>query len=162
MSTAGTKRSAGGGGEGGRVSKRVRLEGGDELAFPVTCDNLIGGKMVVPSSGEYKDIVSPSRGVKIGTVALSTAADVDAAVTAARAALPAWSSLTIKARAQIMLKYHALVREYTQELAEIVVEENGKTISEAIAGVAKGNEVRPRARPLPALRLTRLARVADG
>ena len=45
--------------------------------------------------------------------------------------------MTVKARAAIMLKYHALVRENAEELAKLIVLENGKNMTEALADVAK-------------------------
>ena len=39
-----------------------------------------------------------------------------------------------------MFKVHELFEKYTDELAQIVVEENGKNYAEAVASVAKGNE----------------------
>ena len=69
-----------------------------------------------------------------------TAKDANTAVEAASNAFPRWSSLTIKARASYMLKFHALVQAHAKELAELIVLENGKNIVEALADVAKGNE----------------------
>lgn len=50
-----------------------------------------------------------------------------------------------------MLKFHNLVRENAQELAELIVKENGKNITEALADVAKGNETVEYAASLPQL-----------
>lgn len=50
-----------------------------------------------------------------------------------------------------MLKFHALVRENAQELAELIVKENGKNLTEALADVAKGNETVEYACSLPQL-----------
>jgi malonate-semialdehyde dehydrogenase (acetylating) / methylmalonate-semialdehyde dehydrogenase len=69
-----------------------------------------------------------------------TADDANSAVEAASKAFPRWSSLTIKARASYMLKFHALVQAHAKELAELIVLENGKNVVEALADVAKGNE----------------------
>ena len=73
----------------------------------------------------------------IGSVALSGAADVEAAVTAARAALPKWRETTVKARARVMFKFHELVEAHMEELVGLVVAENGKNRSEAAASIAK-------------------------
>eukprot|EP00568_Trieres_chinensis_P004846 CAMPEP_0183293180 /NCGR_PEP_ID=MMETSP0160_2-20130417/1966_1 /TAXON_ID=2839 ORGANISM="Odontella Sinensis, Strain Grunow 1884" /NCGR_SAMPLE_ID=MMETSP0160_2 /ASSEMBLY_ACC=CAM_ASM_000250 /LENGTH=533 /DNA_ID=CAMNT_0025454255 /DNA_START=75 /DNA_END=1676 /DNA_ORIENTATION=+ len=116
-----------------------------------TVDNFISGKFVPPSSGNYMPVTSPPNSSKIGTVALSTKSDVDDAVAAAKAALPSWSRLTVKSRAAIMLKFHALVRENARELAELIVLENGKNMTEALADVAKGNETVEYACSLPQL-----------
>jgi len=38
------------------------------------------------------------------------------------------------------LKFHGLIRDHAPELAELIVSENGKNITEALADIAKGNE----------------------
>ena len=117
----------------------------------VLIDNYINGAFVAPSTNEYLPVTNPATGAQIASVALSNADDVNTAVASAKAAFPAWSSLTIKARAAIMLKFHALVRQHSQELAQLIVAENGKNITEALADVAKGNETVEYACSLPQL-----------
>uniref|UniRef100_A0A7S1CDT3 Aldehyde dehydrogenase domain-containing protein n=1 Tax=Bicosoecida sp. CB-2014 TaxID=1486930 RepID=A0A7S1CDT3_9STRA len=141
--------AGGAGGAAGESDLRVNL-------------NLIGGAWVPSSSGESLDIVSPVDGTHVGSVTLSNAADVDAAVKAGQAAFPKWSSLTIKHRTAIMLKYHALVRENADELARLVVQENGKNFGEALASVAKGNETVEYACSLPQLAAGRILQVSRG
>jgi malonate-semialdehyde dehydrogenase (acetylating)/methylmalonate-semialdehyde dehydrogenase len=68
--------------------------------------------------------------------------------------------MTMKARAALMLKFHALVRENAQELAELIVKENGKNITEAFADVAKGNETVEYACSLPQLAQGNILRVS--
>lgn len=74
--------------------------------------NLIGGEFVSPASGEYLDVLSPVSGEAIGKVGVSSAADVDRAVAQGREAFKEWSRTTIKARAAIMLKFHALMMQH--------------------------------------------------
>ena len=120
-------------------------------ASPVIVDNYINGTFVAPTTNSYLPVESPSTSTIIGRVALSDKSDVDAAVSAASQAFPSWSALTIKSRAAIMLKFHALIRENAQELAELIVKENGKNLTEALADVAKGNETVEYACSLPQL-----------
>ena len=102
-----------------------------ELKF--TCvNNYINGSSVAPSTNEYLPIESPMTGAVIGSVAVSGDQDVQDAVHAASAAFPAWSALTMKARAAIMLRFHALVERHASELAQLIVAENGKNIIEGI------------------------------
>ena len=107
---------------------------------PTVVDNYINGGFVPPSTNEYLDVINPANSKTIGKVGLSEKCDVDNAVAAAKKAFPAWSSKTIKQRAAIMMKFHALVKEHAQQMAELIVQENGKNITEALADVAKGNE----------------------
>lgn len=68
----------------------------------VTVDNYISGKFVPPSSGEYLAVQNPANDCQIGKVGVSCVADVESGVAAAESAFPAWSKLTIKARAAIV------------------------------------------------------------
>ena len=72
-----------------------------------------------------------------------------------------WSELTIKQRAAIMFKFHDLVDRHSQELAQLVVQENGKNIVEALADVAKGNETVEWAASLPQMAGGRVLEVRD-
>jgi len=127
-----------------------------------TVDNYIGGKFVSSTSGKYLDVTSPHDGEVIGKVALSTAADVDTAVKNAEVAFAKWSALTVKARAQIMLKLHALIRDNADELADMIVKEHGKTKAEALGDVAKGNETVEYACSMPQLIAGRVLEVSRG
>jgi len=117
----------------------------------IKVDNYIDGVFVPPTTEEYLDVVCPSNGQVIAQVGLSSSDDVDTAVKCATQAFESWSGLTIKARASIMLKFHSLIRQHAQELAELIVQENGKNITEALADVAKGNETVEYACSLPQL-----------
>ena len=127
---------------------------------PTVVDNYVNGAFVAPSTGTYLDVVNPATDKVIGRVAVSNAADVAQAVDAAAAALPAWSNLTIKARAAIMLKFHGLLREHAADLAATIVQENGKNLIEALADVAKGNETVEYACSLPQLAAGRTLQVS--
>jgi len=130
--------------------------------------NYVDGKYVDAGVGggapcsEWIDVHDPGTGAVVGRVHASDERDVDLAVRAARRAFPKWSGMTVKARAAVMLKFHGLVREHAQELAELIVLENGKNITEALADVAKGNETVEYACSLPQLAQGRLLRVSGG
>ncbi len=125
-------------------------------------DNYIGGDVVPPSSNEYLDIINPATSAVIGKVAVSTSSDVHSAVSAASAAFESWSGLTCKARAAIMLTFHALVRSHANELAGLIVLENGKNYTEALADVTKGNETVEYACSLPQLMQGKIDLVSSG
>ena len=86
------------------------------------------------------DVTTPVTGDIIAQVKLGGASDVDAAVSAAAEAFPSWSSLTQKRRAAIMLKFHNLCTENSDELVQLIMKENGKNITEAQGDLAKGLE----------------------
>jgi methylmalonic acid semialdehyde dehydrogenase len=112
-------------------------------------NNWDGKAEVAPSSGEYMDVTSPVDGSVIGKVAVSSSADVAAAVERASAVFGDWSSRTIKSRAAVMFKFHQLLIDRADELADIIIKENGKNRSEALASIAKGNETVEYACSLP-------------
>ncbi len=85
-------------------------------------------------------VPNPRWGRPMSTVQLSGAADVDAAVAAARAAFPAWRDLPIRDRAQILYKTRELLLRDLAELSWLVSHENGKIYSEAEAEVLKAIE----------------------
>ena len=64
--------------------------------------HLINGAWQRPAQGGYFDTVDPSTGDKLASVAQGSAADVDVAVKAARAASPKWQALTPHARARYL------------------------------------------------------------
>src|ERR1700741_1554279 len=70
--------------------------------------HFINGTWVQPSAGQYFDTADPSTGEKLAAVAQGSAADVDSAVKAARAAFPQWQALTPHARARYL---YALARQ---------------------------------------------------
>jgi malonate-semialdehyde dehydrogenase (acetylating)/methylmalonate-semialdehyde dehydrogenase len=123
-------------------------------------ENYINGAFCPPSSGEFLDVINPANDAVIGKVAVSTVDDVNQAVDMAQKALESWSNMTIKARAAVMLRFHGLIRDHAQELAELIVLENGKNITEALADVAKGNETVEYACSLPQLAQGRTLQVS--
>jgi hypothetical protein len=72
-------------------------------------DHYIGGVWKKPASGEYFATSNPATGDKIADVAYGDAADVDAAVKAARKALPSWQALSSHQRG-ISMRWHARCR----------------------------------------------------
>ncbi|CAB9520748.1 Malonate-semialdehyde dehydrogenase (Partial), partial [Seminavis robusta] len=127
----------------------------------ITIDNYIGGSFVAPGAN-YLDVVDPAvPGKVIAKCGISTAKDVDIAVEAAKKALPAWSKMTIKARAAIMMKFHSIIQREAEDLARMIVLENGKNFTEAMAEVAKANETVEYACSLPQLAEGKTLRVSS-
>jgi len=79
-------------------------------------------------------VTNPSTGAVLARVCRSTKQDVDAAVAAAAHAFShTWGGPapnTIKARAAVLLRFHALVQQHADELADLIVLENGKNKTE--------------------------------
>jgi aldehyde dehydrogenase (NAD+) len=93
--------------------------------------HFIGGAWVAPAEGQYFDTADPSTGEVLASVAQGTAADVDAAVKAARGALYAWQSLSGHARARYLYAMARLVQKHSRRLAVLETMDNGKPIRES-------------------------------
>ena len=123
--------------------------------------NCIGGAFVsadVPTL----DVYNPSSGEVLSRVPLSGGREVDAAVSAAQAAFPAWSATPIKERVQVLYRYKTLLERHIDELAALVTEENGKIASEARAEVLKSAELTEFACSLPQIVTGEVLEVSRG
>src|SRR5499425_2336847 len=91
----------------------------------------VGGGFVDARSGKTFDTYDPSTGRVIAQVAAGDAADIDAAVIAARQAFEAsaWSRMTGSERAKLMWKLAELIEANRDELAELESLNNGKPIA---------------------------------
>ena len=84
-----------------------------------------------PIEGEYFDTTDPSTGDKLASVAQGSAADIDAAVKAARGAFPEWNSLTPHVRARYLYALARQVQKHSRRLAVLETLDNGKPIRES-------------------------------
>ncbi len=98
--------------------------------------HFINGAYVPPATGEYFDTEDPYTGEAWARIARGSAADVDAAVAAAKAAFEGpWGALTPTRRGQLLRRLADLVIEHAPRLAEIEQRDNGKLSSEVVAQV---------------------------
>ena len=102
--------------------------------------NFIGGDWLAPASSGTQELVNPATGELLGHVPLSGAQDVDAAVLAAREAFPKWREVPVVLRARYLFRFKALLEEHFEEIARLVVQENGKTLHEARGSLRRGIE----------------------
>ena len=103
--------------------------------------HFIGGKPVAGTSGRTADVFNPASGEVTGKVALANAAEVNAAVQAAVAAWPAWSTMPALRRARVMFKFKELLERDRGEFAAIITAEHGKVLSDADGELQRGMEV---------------------
>src|SRR6476619_6772222 len=103
-------------------------------------EHFINGKHV-RGGGRTSDVFNPATGEVSAKVALASSAEVDAAVAAARAALPAWSKLSSLRRSRVLFKFKALLEKHHDELAAAITREHGKVFSDAKGEVVRGIEV---------------------
>jgi aminomuconate-semialdehyde/2-hydroxymuconate-6-semialdehyde dehydrogenase len=91
--------------------------------------NFIGGAFVPPRSGAYFDDINPATTEVIAKIPDSDEGDVDDAVRAAKAALPAWSRMPAAERSSLLLKLAELIEQNLDELARCESIDNGKTLA---------------------------------
>ncbi len=94
-------------------------------------DAFIDGAWVKPVGGEYFETSDPSSGDPLAEVAVANAADVDAAVAAARKALPKWQALSGHQRARYLYALARQVQKHSRRLAVLETMDNGKPIRES-------------------------------
>jgi alpha-ketoglutaric semialdehyde dehydrogenase len=94
--------------------------------------NFVDGRAVPPASGTWLDKLSPADGTLLCRLARSGPEDVDAAVTAARAAQPAWAEHTPVERGEILRELALSLGARRDEAADIVVAETGKAFELAL------------------------------
>ncbi len=88
----------------------------------------IGGRPVPGTSGTSWDVIDPATGRALQQVHLAGPADVDAAVSAARAALPGWSAASPVERSAALHALARLLQERSAELASTETAQTGKPI----------------------------------
>ncbi|WP_200953982.1 CoA-acylating methylmalonate-semialdehyde dehydrogenase [Massilia sp. Root351] len=124
---------------------------------------LINGEFVESSSTQWQDVVNPATQQVLARVPMATAAEIAAAVGAARSAFKTWRKTPIGARARIFLKYQQLIRENMQELAALLTAEQGKTLADAEGDIFRGLEVVEHAANIGSLQMGEIANnVASG
>lgn len=103
-------------------------------------DHFIGGESY-SSEGRSSDVFDPNQGAVQAKVKLGTAADLDRAIDAAKAAQPAWAATNPQRRARVLFKFKELIEAHMDELAHMLSSEHGKVIADARGDVQRGLEV---------------------
>ncbi|KAF9429157.1 succinate semialdehyde dehydrogenase NADP+ linked [Entomortierella beljakovae] len=83
-------------------------------------------------------VVDPAQGSEIASFPDMGIEETEAAIQAAKRALPEWSQKTAKERSVILRKWYDLILENEHDLGKIITWENGKTLTEAIGEVRYG------------------------
>jgi malonate-semialdehyde dehydrogenase (acetylating)/methylmalonate-semialdehyde dehydrogenase len=105
-----------------------------------TLQNFIGGSFVDATVDETLEDRDPATGELAARIPLSGAADVDAAVSAARAVQPAWRAVPPQERARAVLAFRDALLHHREELTALVTADMGKTLADANGEVGRGIE----------------------
>jgi len=111
----------------------------------------IDGRVVPGGSGRAGQVYNPATGEAAAQVDFASVEEVDAAVSAAAAAFPAWRALSVSRRAELFFRIRALLDEHRDDIARILTREHGKVHSDALGEVARGLEVIEYACGIPSL-----------
>jgi acyl-CoA reductase-like NAD-dependent aldehyde dehydrogenase len=101
----------------------------------------IDGRWVSAQDGARLNIPDPATGERVGSTALAAADDVDAAVQAAKRALPGWSATHPDARAKILHRAADAIEVRVAEIADLLTREQGKPVPDAEKEIRFGVEV---------------------
>jgi malonate-semialdehyde dehydrogenase (acetylating)/methylmalonate-semialdehyde dehydrogenase len=105
-----------------------------------TLRNYIGGGWVDAAAPETIEDREPASGELAALIPLSGAGDVDAAVTAAREAQPAWRAVAPQRRGRAVMALREALWERREEIARLVTADMGKTLDDARGEVLRGIE----------------------
>jgi malonate-semialdehyde dehydrogenase (acetylating)/methylmalonate-semialdehyde dehydrogenase len=131
-------------------------------ALPIL-QNYVGGAWVQAKGATQLDVTNPATGELLAKVPLSSAADVDDAVAAARAAFPKWAATPAVQRARYLFKLREVLDQNREEIARICTSEHGKTLAESRNDFGRGIENVEHACGIPTLLMGQtLTDVASG
>ena len=92
---------------------------------------LVDGQWISADSGETLEIRNPSTGQLVARVPNGGASETRRAIEAAERAMPAWKSVTSKARSVVLRRLYELMLTHIDDLARIMTAEQGKPLAEA-------------------------------
>jgi aldehyde dehydrogenase (NAD+) len=101
-------------------------------AIPSVVPNQFGGTDASAADGRTFTKVDPATGQVLCQVTRSSRADVERAVSIARAAQPAWAATTVVKRGEILRQIALLMRDHRPAIAELVARETGKSRKDAL------------------------------
>jgi malonate-semialdehyde dehydrogenase (acetylating)/methylmalonate-semialdehyde dehydrogenase len=116
-----------------------------------TIEHWIAGKPTSGTRDRTAPVFNPATGQQQADVVLGSVTDVESAVAAAKDAAPGWAETSVSARTKIMFAFRELVNAHASELAEIITDEHGKVLSDALGEVQRGLEVVEFACGIPSL-----------
>ena len=106
-----------------------------------TVQHWIAGKTTSGSTDRTAPVFNPATGAQQSEVLLGSTADVESAIAAARDAFAEWSQTSLSRRTKVLFAFRELVNAHAGEIAELITDEHGKVLSDALGEVQRGLEV---------------------
>lgn len=101
----------------------------------------INGQEFKGESSRTAPVFNPATGEVTKQVVLADQSDIAAAIAAADSAFPAWRDTSLAKRQQVIFNFRELLNSRKHELAEIITNEHGKVLSDALGEITRGQEV---------------------
>ena len=108
---------------------------------PPAMKMLINGEFKESQATTFTDIVNPATGKVIGRTPNCTQEEMAAAAANSQQAFLKWRDVSVSNRIRVMLQLQAIIRDRQKDLAKILTEEQGKTLTDAQGDVFRGLEV---------------------
>ncbi|GAA1181125.1 CoA-acylating methylmalonate-semialdehyde dehydrogenase [Nesterenkonia xinjiangensis] len=106
-----------------------------------TITHWLNGEPFSGASERRAPVTDPATGQVTAEVALAGAEDARAVIEAAHSAFPGWRDTSLARRTSVLFAFRELLNSRKGELAEIISAEHGKTVSDALGEVGRGQEV---------------------
>jgi len=106
-----------------------------------TIEHWIDGRTTSGQSTRTSPVFNPATGEQQAQVLLGSSADLDTAVSSATKAFEEWSQSSLSKRTKVLFAFRELVVKHASELAEVISDEHGKVVSDALGEVQRGLEV---------------------
>ena len=116
------------------------------MALPETLSNeghvpnYVDGEWQSPTGESGQESVNPATGESLAYVPFSSERDITEAVDAGRDAFESWRSRPVEERIQPLFQFKTLLEDHQDELAELLVQDHGKTFAEAKGELRRGIE----------------------
>jgi malonate-semialdehyde dehydrogenase (acetylating)/methylmalonate-semialdehyde dehydrogenase len=107
-------------------------------------------------------VTNPATGEVISNVKINTAEDLNMAVKTAASAQKGWAETPLKDRVQVFFALKQLMERDMKQLANLIRDENGKTIDEAVGSISRGIECIEYATSLPQVMAGEVLEVGRG
>ena len=116
-----------------------------------TIEHWIDGRLTSGSSSRHAPVFNPATGQQQAEVCLGSEGDVEAAIAAANDAFVEWSQTSLSKRTKVLFAFRELVNAHAKDIAELITDEHGKVLSDALGEVQRGLEVVEFACGIPSL-----------
>jgi len=129
----------------------MEVKEGAEAMSAERLKNFVNGEWVDSESKETGEVRNPAWDKLLGHVPMSTKAEVDRAVRAAKNAFPEWRNTPPVSRARCLHRLRELLEENFDEISRVQTTEHGKTIDESRGETRRGIEMVEVATGIPSL-----------